>query len=210
MLRADAPPHLQPLGETEFANGVATMSASGLYGKVRVCAAIVGFADLTLGGAVRPVLERHIALAGGTPEEGGRFRGVRQPLTWGADISLLNPAYPTTEDMMDLPAFRAGFAHLGRLGLSFDAWVFFHQLSKLADLARCFPETAFVLNHCGGVIGIRGYEGCRAEVFAQWKRGMSDLARCPNVMVKLGGLGMRLTGFRFEEPRWMAKITSTH
>lgn len=199
MLRADASPHLQPLGETEFANGIAAMSASGLYGTTRVCAGIVGFADMTLGDAIRPVLERHIALAGGPPADGGRFRGVRQSLTWDADTSLLNPAYPTTAEMMDQPAFRAGFAHLAPLGLSFDAWAFFHQLPKVAALARAFPETPFVLNHCGGVIGIRAYEGKREEVFAQWKRGILDLARCPNVMVKLSGLGMRLGGFRFED-----------
>lgn len=199
MLRADAPPNLQPLGETEFANGIAAMSASGLYGDVRVCAGIVGFADLTLGDAIRPVLERHIALASGTPEEGGRFRGVRQSLTCDADAALLNPAYPTTEEMMNTPAFRAGFAHLAPLGLSFDAWAFFHQLPKVAALARAFPETSFVLNHCGGVIGIRAYEGRRDEGFAQWRRGILDLARCPNVLIKLSGLGMRLGGFGFED-----------
>lgn len=199
MLRADAPPHLQSLGETEFANGVAAMSASGLYGDVRVCAAIVGFADLTLGDAIRPVLERHIALAGGTPAEGGRFRGVRQTLCWDPDASLLNPAYPTTEDMTDSAAFRAGFAHLAPLGLSFDAWGFFTQLPGIAALARAFPKTGFVLNHCGGIIGIRGYAGRRQKVFAQWKRGIVELARCPNVLIKLSGLGMRLGGFGFED-----------
>lgn len=199
MLRADAPPHLQPLGETEFANGVAAMSASGLYGDARVCAAIVGFADLTLGDGIRPVLERHIALAGGTTAQGGRFAGVRQSLTWDANSSLLNPLYPTTEDLMDSSAFRAGLRHLAPLGLSFEAWVFFPQLRRLAALARAFPDTPMVLNHCGGVIGIAGYAGRRDEVFRLWKAGLAEVAACPNVMVKLSGLGMRLGGFGFEE-----------
>jgi L-fuconolactonase len=198
MLTVDAPPHLQPLGETEFANGVAAMSASGIYGDARVCAGIVGFADLTLGDGIRPILERHISRAGGTIAEGGRFRGVRQPLTWDADASLMNPVYRISEHMMDSREFRAGFAHLARLGLSFEGWVFFPQLPKLAALARAFPETQIVLNHCGGVIGIARYAGQRDDVFHQWKRGVMELARCPNVMVKLSGLGMKLGGFGFE------------
>jgi predicted TIM-barrel fold metal-dependent hydrolase len=198
MLRAHGPPHLRPLGETEFANGIAAMIASGIYGARRVCAGIVGFADLMLGDDIRPVLERHMALSGGTVKDGGRFRGVRQTLTWDAEASLANPAYPTSEHMMESSAFRAGFAHLAPLGLSFEAWVFFHQLPRLAALARTFPETQIVLNHCGGIIGIGKYAGQREEVFGQWKRGLLELARCANVTVKLSGLGMRLGGFGFE------------
>ena len=198
MLRAGVPPHLQPLGETEFANGVAAMSASGLYGDTRVCAGIVGYADLTLGDAIRPVLERHIAVASGPIEQGGRFRGVRQSLTWDADASLMNPAYPISQHMMDSREFRAGFAHLAPLGLTFEGWVFFTQLRQLVGLARAFPQTPMVLNHCGGVIGIANYTGRTEEVFREWKTGMAELARCQHVMVKLSGLGMRLGGFGFE------------
>jgi predicted TIM-barrel fold metal-dependent hydrolase len=199
MLRADAPTHLQPLGETEFANGVAAMSASGIYGDARVCAAIVGFADLTLGDRIRPILERHISLAGGTVAESGRFRGVRQSLTWDPDASLMNPLYPISERMMESRSFRAGFAHLAPLGLSFEAWVFFHQLPELAALARAFPETPIVLDHCGGVVRIARYAEQSDEVFEQWKCGLTEVAHCPNVMVKLSGLGMRLGGFGFED-----------
>lgn len=78
MYRADGPAALRPVGETEFVNGVAAMSASGIYGQARLCAGIVGFADLLAGDAVRPVLERHIAAAGGPASQGGRFRGDRK------------------------------------------------------------------------------------------------------------------------------------
>ncbi len=37
------------------------------------------------------------------------------------------------------------------------------------------------------------------EVFAVWRTAISELAGCPNVHVKLGGLGMRINGFGFEE-----------
>lgn len=198
MLRKDGPPHLQSLGETEFVNGIAAMGASGIYGDIRVCAGIVGYADFRLGDDIRPVLERHISVAGGTAEEGGRFRGVRHSLTWDPDASLMNPAYPITEDLMDRPNFRAAFAHLAPLHLSFDAWVFFHQLPRLAALARAFSDTRIVVNHCGGAIGIRRYEKRRDEVYRAWKKGILQLASCPNVSIKLSGLGMRLGGFGFE------------
>ena len=90
---------------------------------------------------------------------------------------------------------REGFAKLHPLGLSFDAWMYFTQLGELVDLARAFPATPIVLNHVGGAIGIGPYAGRRDEVFAEWRRGIEEVARCPNVYVKLGGLGMRLFGF---------------
>lgn len=199
MLRAEGPYHLRSLGETEFANGVAATSASGLYGPARVCAGIVGHVDLSLGAGVREVLERHIAVAGGTISQGGRFCGIRQPLTWDSDKSLLNPVYKLSEGLMESPAFRAGFSQLAPLGLSFDGWVFFHQLPKLAALARAFPHTPIVVNHCGGIIGILSYEGRRDEVYQTWRRGLAEVARCPNVSIKLSGLGMRLGGFGLED-----------
>ena len=198
MHRADGPVEFRPIGETEFVNGVAAMSASGIYGASRVCAGIVGFADLNLGDAVRPVLERQLMAGGGLPSAGGRFCGIRQTLCWDEDPQLLNPAYPTSETMMDSDDFRRGFANLASLDLSFDAWAFFHQLSALARLANAFPDTQIVLNHCGGIIRIQDYAN-RHDVYEVWKTGISELARCPNAMIKLSGLGMRLGGFGFED-----------
>lgn len=198
MLRADAPAALQSVGETEFANGIAAMSASGLYGRTKVCAGIVGHADLTLGNEVRSVLERHIAAAGGEPAQGGRFRGIRQPLAWDSDSRLTNAAYPANRDTMTSASFRAGFSQLAPLGLSFDAWLFFHQLPDLASLARDFPDTPIVVDHCGGIVRIGDHETSADDVFPVWKAGIMDLASCPNVMIKLSGLGMRLGGFGME------------
>ncbi len=192
MHRARGPEAMKPIGETEFANGIAAMAASGIYGPAQLCAAIVSTADLMLGDAVRPVLEAHRAAAP------ARFRGVRHTAAWDPDASLLNPAYQVSEDMLASPAFRAGFAHLGALGMSFDAWLFFHQLPRLAELARAFPEIPIVLDHCGGILGIGPYQGRRNAVFQRWSAGLRELATCPNVTVKLGGLGMRMCGFGFD------------
>ena len=198
MYRSEGPEAMKPVGETEFANGVAAMGASGAYGFLRVCDGIVGCADLRLGDAVRPVLEAHIRAGGGPASAGGRLRGIRHIAAWDPDPMLLNPAYQPAEDMLDSAAFRAGFAHLAPLHLTFDAWLHFHQIPRLTGLARSFPETPIVLDHCGGILGIGPYAGRRDDVFVQWSAALRDLASCPNVMVKLGGLGMRLSGFGFE------------
>lgn len=199
MLRADGPEELKAVGETEFANGVAAMCASGGYGPALACAGIVGFADLRLGDGARPVLEAHIAAGGGQGPGEGRFRGVRHIAVWDPDPAMVNPAYQPTEDMLDSTAFRAGFAQLAPLGLSYDAWLLFHQIPRLTRLARAFPETSIVVDHCGGIAGIGPYAGKRDDVFSLWSAGLKELATCSNVMVKLGGLGMGLSGFGFEQ-----------
>ncbi len=191
MYRQDAAPELRPVGETEFLNGIAAMSASGAYGASRICAGIVGHADLRLGANVKPALEAHIRAGG------GRFRGVRVSSVWHPDPaargSLANPPPYLMRDAR----FREGFAELAPLGLSFDAWLYHTQLPELVELAQTFPETTIVLDHAGGVIGIGPYAGKRDETLSEWRASMRELARCPGVFVKLGGFGMRLFGFDF-------------
>ena len=193
MHRAHGPEAMMPVGETEFVNGVAAVGASGLYGAQRMCVGIVGHADLTLGTAVRPVLEAHV-IAGG-----GRFRGIRHISSWDADPGLMNPGYSVPEDLFSQTGFRAGFAELGKLDLSFDAWLYHPQIPQLTDLARAFPDTSIILDHCGGPLGIAGYAGKADAVFATWKSSIQELASCDNVTVKTGGLGMRINGYDFHE-----------
>ena len=189
MYRADGPEALRPLGETEFAAGMAAMSATGAYGPTRVAAGIVGYADLTLGRAAGPVLDAHLAAGG------GRFRGIRHSAAWDADPVIGNgskrPGLLARED------FRAGMAELTRRGLSFDLWVFHTQLGEALDLVREFPDTQFILGHCGGPLGYGPYAGKGAAVYAAWRTGMAALAACPNVVVKLGGMLMRLAAYDY-------------
>jgi predicted TIM-barrel fold metal-dependent hydrolase len=189
MYRAAGPTEMRPVGEVEFANGVAAMAASGACGQTRVCAGIVGYADLMLGARVEPVLEAMI-MAGG-----GRFRGIRYITASHPDEAARGSSINRPAGLLLNAKVREGFARLHPLGLSFDAWMYFTQLDELLDLARAFPETPIVLDHVGGAIGIGPYAGHRDEVFAEWKKNIDELARCPNVHVKLGGLGMRLFGF---------------
>jgi predicted TIM-barrel fold metal-dependent hydrolase len=192
MYRSDGPADMRVVGETEFVNGVAAMSASGNYGPRRLCAGIVGHADLRLGDGVAAVLEAHVAAA---PD---RFRGIRHITVWDADRSLMNPLSAGPAGLLRDETFRRGFARLAQFGLVFDAWLFHPQIPELTELARAFPQTTIVLDHLGGVVGIGAYQDRRDEIFADWSRSIRELATCPNVCVKLGGLGMRISGFGFE------------
>ena len=179
------------VGEVEFVNGVAAMSASGAYGPTRACDGIVGTADLRAGTEVKAVLEAEIRAGG------GRFRGIRQVSAWDADANIMRPMPSRPQGLLSEKTFREGFACLAPLNLSFDAFLLHPQLPELIDLARAFPETRIVLDHVGGPIGIGSYSSRRDEVFRDWQTSIRKLAKCDNVSVKLGGLGMRLAGFDF-------------
>ncbi len=189
MYRAEGPTEYRVVGETEFVNGQAAMSASGLYGTSRIAAGIVGRADLRLGDRVAGVLEAHLAAGG------GRFRGIRQTGAWDGDTAIFGGMFQNGRELYRDSGFRRGFARLAPLGLSFDAFVLSTQLADVADLASAFPNTRIVLDHVGGPIGIGPYRGRLAEMFPAWQRGIEEIARRPNVVMKLGGLGSFVNGF---------------
>jgi predicted TIM-barrel fold metal-dependent hydrolase len=191
MYRAGGDPRFAPLGEVEFANGVGAASASGCYGPVRACAGIVGTVDLAQGASAREVLE---ACKSRAPD---RFRGIRHRTAWDADHEVHVVPGKATPGLARDANFRAGFAQLAPLGLSFDAWCFHPQLPELLDLVDAFPDTRVIINHAGGLASVGPYRARRGEAFAQWKGAMQALAQRPNVFVKLGGMGMRLSGFDF-------------
>lgn len=185
--RAGASEALKVVGEVEFVNGVAAQSASGLYGDLRLCAGIVGHADLRQGEAVSEVLE---ALSGVTP----RFKGIRHQGAWDADPDVLGPPFHAPPGLYGDRAFREGFGQLAPRGLSFDAWILEPQLDDVIDLAQSFPYTQIVLDHCGTPLNIASYHGKLHERFDVWRDKIRALAKCPNVSVKLGGLAMAFCG----------------
>ena len=186
--RADASDALKVVGEVEFVTGVAAQSASGLYGDLRLCAGIVAHANLTLGDEAAAVLD---ALAEAGRE---RFKGIRHTAAWDADPAVLGPSFNRPRGLYANSVFRAGFRHLAPRGLTFDAWVLEPQLGDVIDLARAFPETTIVLDHCGTPLGIASYHGKLHERFDAWREKIRELAQCPNVSVKLGGLAMAFCG----------------
>jgi L-fuconolactonase len=191
MYRADGPAEMKPVGEIEFVNGTAAMSASGRYGKSRLCAAIVGHADLRLGDGVAKVLEAQIAAGD------GRFRGIRHSVTWDTSEVFSRGRTNAIKGQMADATWRVGFARLAPLKMTYEAWLYHTQLMELADLARASPQTTIILNHVGGPLGIGPYKDKKEETFAQWKAGIAELGKCPNVVVKLGGLGMLFGMFDF-------------
>ena len=189
--RTVGPEELRPVGETEAVERLATASdAAG--NATRVAAGIVGFADLSLGAAVRPVLEAQL-------QASKRFRGIRHVSAWDASDRIHNAHTDPPEQLLAKRKFREGFACLHALGLSFDAWLYHSQLPELTELAQVFPETAIVLNHIGGPIGIGPYAGKREAIFNAWRKDIATLAQCDNVTVKLGGLTMSSAGFRWHK-----------
>ena len=189
--RASGPEPMKFVGETEFVGGQAAMAASGRYGPVLACEGIVSRADLAEGASVAAVLERHIRAGN------GRFKGIRHAGAYDPSPDIRRSHTSPPPGLYGLPKFREGFAKLAPLGLSFEAWQYHPQLGEVAALADAFPETAILLNHVGGPLGIGPYAGKQDEVFAVWKAGIEDLAQRPNVWVKLGGLGMAICGFGF-------------
>ncbi|MFM0324260.1 amidohydrolase family protein [Caballeronia glebae] len=191
MLRHDGPESMKPVGEIEFASGIAAMFASGGYGPARACEVIVGGADLMLGDDLENVLETMLAVSG------GRLRGIRNPLAWHESPEVSSsPVTPPRELMLD-HAFQRGVRTLARFGLSLDAWVYHTQLGELYELARAASDVTIVIDHFGGPVGVGPHEGRREQVFTDWKHGLARLATLPNTRIKLGGAGMSVFGSDF-------------
>ena len=186
MYRPDGPEALRPVGEVEFVQGLAAASASGLYGPGRAAAAIVGHADLKLGDRVQPVLE---ALQAASPN---RFRGVRHAVGWDPHPGL---AKRDIQGALSTDGYRAGARVLAKMGLTLDNSLYFTQLHELADFARAVPELTIVLNHIGGLLRVGPYANRDDEVLAEWRKGVAAAAQCPNIVVKLGGVGQLRYGF---------------
>lgn len=191
MYRAHGPSHLRPVGETEFAAGQAAIALSGRYGAAEIASAIVGFADLTLGDELPAILDAHIAAAN------GRLRGIRMRAKWDPDPVVKGANSAAGPGLYITPEFQRGLRQVAKRGLIFEASIFHPQIADVTALARAVPEAEIVLIHTGSPVGHGSYRGAEAGVHADWLRDMTELARCPNVSVKLGGMLMSLASYDF-------------
>ena len=186
--RTSGPEHLKCVGESEFVAAIAAASAKGGTGKA-VISAIVAHADLTQGTVLEEVLAAH-AEAGRGLFRGIRHAGARDPHPEDLTIPGRGP-----EGLYARKDFRDGVKTLGRLGYTYDTWHYHHQNPAFAELARAVPQTTMVLDHFGTPLGVGRYANQREAIFAQWKKDIAEIAKCPNVVAKLGGLAMPDNGF---------------
>ena len=186
MYNAGGPEELRPVGEVEFVQGLAAASASGVYGASRAAAGIIGHADLKLGDKVAAVLD---ALQAASPN---RFRGIRHNVTWNTDPTWDNRE---SEGILANSDFRAGAKVLSQKGLVLDLMQSFPQLTEIAEFANAVPDLSIIVNHIGGVSRVGIYAGKDDEIIPNWREGIAAVAACPNVTMKLGGMGMPRFGY---------------
>lgn len=168
--RTDGPDHLRSVGETEFVAGQARLAA----GKGPPILGIVADADLALVDRLDEILDAHVEAGNGL------FRGIRRmPVGYGRPM----------RDLLSEPLFLQGLDMLGRRGFSFDAMLGHTQLRQLARIAPGVPQTTLIVGHLG-TPAVRPGGPSREEVTLQWRDGIRALAPCPNIYVKLGGIGM--------------------
>ena len=188
--REDGPKHLRSLGETEFVVKQAKQLEE--LGGV-VIAGIVSDADLRLGDGLDDVLNQHLKLSE------GRLKGIRHCAARAEFPDALHIPGDAPEGLYEDAKFRNGLKVLGRKGLTFDAWHYYYQNQAFAAMARSVPDTILVLDHFGTPLGVGPYANQRKEILAQLKKDLREIARCENVIAKLGGLAMPDNGFGWEK-----------
>ena len=188
--RTDGPDEMKPVGEVEYIQTIADAAASGSQGPTKAAAGIIGHADLKLGEGVRPVLE---AMQAASPN---RFRGVRHSVGYDESPELANR---DIKGALGTDGYRAGAKVLADMGLILENSLYFHQLSELVDFAKAVPELPIVLNHIGGLVRIGPYANRDDEVMPEWRKGVEEVAKCPNIIMKLGGVGQLRYGYYWHD-----------
>jgi L-fuconolactonase len=174
-----------PVGETEFVAGEAMRDPD------RLIAGIVAHADLR-SPRLDEVLDAHEAAGHGL------FRGIRDALSHARHPEVLRIPGRAPAGLAADPAFRAGVARLGARGLTYDTWHYHEQNGEFLELARAVPGTTMVLDHFGTPLGVGPYADQREAIFSQWAADIAEIARCENVVAKLGGLAMPDNGFGWD------------
>ena len=185
-----SPEPFAPVAETVYVEAIARAAAKEPH-KAQV-AGIVAHANLRLDPAtLHQVLDAH-------EQASPRFRGIRHAGAWDPERDrIMFQGQPVPQLYLD-PGFQRGVAVLGERGIPYDTWHFHPQNGEFLALARACPGTTIVLDHFGGPMGTLRFAGRREARFADWQAEMAAIARCPNVVAKLGGLAMPVNGFGWD------------
>ena len=124
-------------------------------------------------------------------------RGIRHIVNWHADRRRTYMSRDVTGD----EAWQRGFALLARYGLSFDLQAYPAQFPALARLIERHPEVPVIINHCGMLVP--GDPDGREE----WHRGMTALASCAHVSVKISGIGFAYRPWNLDQARSYVRET---
>lgn len=183
----DAPAHLKSAAETAYVAALTAPDAAPIAG-------IIAHVDLTL-----PLDLLDEALDAHTASGQGRLVGIRHSGACDPEPDSLMIPGRGAPGLYANPDFRRGVARLGARGLTYDTWHYHHQNRDFLDLARAVPETVMILDHFGTPLGVGRFAGQRDEIQSAWREDMADLAQCPNLRAKLGGLNMPDNGWGWEK-----------
>ena len=178
-------------GEMRFAAAQGAKMRQMQAGRERICdpvMGIVGYADMRASD-LEDQLDKLVDASG------GRLRGIRNSAAWDRSPDVRNGHTDPPRHLLRDPAFRAGLGRVAKRGMAYDAYVLFHQLDELAELADAVPDAQIVCDHLGGIIGVGRHKGRHAAYFDDWAAGLARLAERPNVTLKLGGMAMSAAGF---------------
>ena len=189
--REDGPDHMKPVGETEYVAGQAALAAE----RPEKAQLIGHIANAHL---AHPQLDE--VLDAHTTAGGGLFKGIRHSLSLETkDPGALMIPGRGEPGLSASDAFRNGVRRLGERGLTYDCWLYHHQLEEYRDLGEACPDTTMILDHFGTPLGVGVYADRKADIYAKWKDDIAAIAELPNVHAKLGGLAMPDNGFGYLE-----------
>ena len=187
--RVDGPEALRCVGETETVDAALRAADARGPGAIRLGAAIMGFAELLAGDSVAGVLEAHVAAS---PD---RFRGIRYVTSSDPDEPYVGTEH---QGALAAPALRDALGWLERMGLIFETWCLHTQIDRILSLADAFPGLTLVVDHLATPIRIGRYAQRRQDALAEWEAGIAAAAKRPNIILKLGGLGMAVAGYGWD------------
>ncbi|GHH65395.1 amidohydrolase family protein [Promicromonospora soli] len=187
-------PWIDPESMSEIDRDFTASDAAGELGRHGIVDAVVVQADNSLSetedliaaaatGSVVKAVVGWVDLLGDVPAQLARLRGLRGG---AALVGVRHLAHLEPDPAWLLrPDVTAGLTAVAEAGLVVELVVRAHQLRVVTELVDALPAASFVLDHLGKPPLLAG--GAELE---RWRTDLADLARHPNVVAKVSGLGL--------------------